>query len=95
VIPALKDRVSFSVYDLLDERSSCPPASIYGEFDLAFCSNLLFYYRPDIRRSILNQLELCLTPDGYLVTDEAEREIVARHKGFRAVVPGATVFRKR
>ena len=50
MIPALKDRVSFSVYDLLDESSSCPPASIYGEFDLTVCSNLLFYYRPELRQ---------------------------------------------
>ena len=95
VTDALKGRVSFSVYDLLDERSSCPPSAIYAEFDLALCSNLLFYYRPDIRPSILNKLERCLRPDGHLVTDGAARDIVARHEGFRAVFPGATVYRKR
>ncbi|MCD6285131.1 MAG: protein-glutamate O-methyltransferase CheR [Anaerolineae bacterium] len=95
VANALKERVSFSVHDMLDEGSLCPPASIYGEFDLAICSNLLFYYRPDIRRSILNKLEHCLAPDGYLVTGEAERELVAKLEGFRAVFPGATVYRRR
>jgi chemotaxis protein methyltransferase CheR len=94
VTRALRERVSFSVYDLLDGRFSCPPASIYGEFDLVLCSNLLFYYRPAIRQSILNKLQGCLAADGYLVTGEAERDIVARADGFRAVLPGATIFTK-
>ena len=92
---ALKDRVSFSVHDLLDDGSSCPPASIYGEFDLVFCSNVLFYYRPELRQSILNKLRSCLRPDGYLVTGEAERDVVARVGGFRGVVPATTVYKKR
>jgi len=94
VTPALRDRVDFSAYNLLDERCSCPPASIYGEFDLIVCSNLLFYYRPLIRQFILNKVHCCLSANGYLVTGEAEREIVAKTEGFRAVMPPAAVFQK-
>jgi len=65
VAQAHKERVSFSTYDLLDERSSCPPASIYGEFDLVLCSNLLFYYRPDIRYSILKEVTTIESGYGY------------------------------
>ena len=94
IISALGDRIDFSAYDLLDESSVCPPASIYGDLDLVVCSNLLFYYRPDIRHFILNKLYHSLAPNGYLVTGEAEREIVAKIAGFRAVAPPGAVFKK-
>ncbi len=94
VNPALRERIDFSVYNLLDKRSSCPPTSIYGEFDLTVCSNLLFYYRPEIRQFILNKVHLCLSPNGYLVTGEAEREIVAKTDGYRAALPPAAVFQR-
>lgn len=89
VIPAIKDLVDFSVYNLLDEQSTCPPASIYGDFDLIVCSNLLFYYRQPIRQRILGKLRKALAPGGYLVTGEAEREIV-RQCGWLREVHGAT-----
>lgn len=90
----LKDQVDFSIYNLLDQNSGSPAASIYGDFDLVLCGNLLFYYRADIRQMILDKMHRSLTPGGYLVTGEAEREIVAKHAGFRAIVPPSTVFRK-
>ena len=94
IVPALKDRIDFSFFDLLDERSACPPASIYGGFDLVICCNLLFYYRPDIRQLILNKLYHALSPGGYFATGEAEREIVAKTGAFRAVAPQAGVFQR-
>ena len=94
IIPALRNRIGFSVYDLLDELRASPPQSIFGDFDLAVCSNLLFYYRPDIRRRILNKIWKSLAAGGYLVTGEAEIDIVARHEGFRAAIPTSAVFQK-
>ncbi len=44
VRPALRAHVDFSTYDLLDLYSSCLPASIYGDFDLVLCCNVLFYH---------------------------------------------------
>jgi chemotaxis methyl-accepting protein methylase len=92
--PQLKDRIEFSAYDLLDERSTCPPPSIYGDFDLVFCSNVLFYYRPDVRQFILSKLFRCLAQGGYLVTGEAERDSLKGIAGFRAVAPPAPVYQK-
>lgn len=92
VVDSLKKMVDFSVHDLLDERLSCPSESIYGDFDLVFCGNLLFYYRPEVRSSILNKLCHCLAPGGYLVTGEAERDIVARHERFRGIAPSSAIF---
>jgi chemotaxis methyl-accepting protein methylase len=89
----LRERVDFSAYDLLDERSSCPPASIFGEFDLVLCCNVLFYYRPEGRKLILEKLRRCLAPGGYLVTGEAERELL-QGAGFQAVALSAAVFQR-
>ena len=89
----IKSHVDFSAYDLVAGKLGCPPDSIYGDFDLVFCGNLLFYYRPEIRREILAKVYGCLMPGGYLATGEAEREIAAQN-GFRAVFPPAPVFKK-
>lgn len=94
ISPALKARVDYSVYDLLAESSSSPAAAIYGDFDLIFCCNLLFYYRPEVRQRILDKLCGALRPGGYCVTGAVEREIVARQTVLQAVMPPAAVFQK-
>jgi chemotaxis methyl-accepting protein methylase len=95
IIPALRNCIDFSAYDLLDKLSASPPPSIYGDFDMVICSNLLFYYRQDIRQCILSKVWNSLSPTGYLITGEAERDIVARNEGFRAAIPASIVFQKR
>jgi chemotaxis protein methyltransferase CheR len=94
VAPALRERVDFSAYDLHDEQSTCAPASIFGDFDIVLCCNVLFYYRLDVRGSILAKVRRSLSPRGYLVTGEAERAIVQAAGGFGAVAPPAAMFRK-
>ena len=93
IAPATRARVEFAPYDLLDKSTKCPPSSIYGDFDLALCSNVLLYYRAEAQRFILEKLRRCLAPGGYLVVGESERQIVADVGGFRAVAPPASVFR--
>ncbi len=90
----LRDRIDFSYYDLLEDRSSCPPTSIFGDFDFVMCSNLLFYYRQDVRQFILNKVSRCLAQKGYLVTGEAERGIVDRTQGYQPVAVPASVFQR-
>ena len=90
----LKERVDFSLYDLLDGGTTCPPECIYGNFDLVLCSNVLLYYRPEVLRFMLNKLRRSLAPGGYLITGEAERQMVSSVDGFRAVAAHASVFRR-
>lgn len=94
IAPRLRARVDFSTYDLREENSTCPPASLYGDFDLILCCNVMFYYRPDIRRRLLDKFCHALAPGGYFVTGEAECDLVVKHDALRAVVPAATVFQK-
>ncbi len=90
--PSIRQHLDFSVFDLLQDRRSCPPASIFGDFDLVFCCNVLIYYRPEYRALILDKFTHCLTPGGYLVTDESERAIPLAHR-YREVYPQAAIFR--
>lgn len=92
--PKLRERIEFSQYDLLHDSSCCPPASIFGNFDLVICSNVLFYYSHDLRKFILNKIGRSLTQSGYLLTTEAERGIVQQAEAFRAISVPATFFQR-
>lgn len=90
----LRNTMDFSVFDLLSEQLSCPPTSIFGDFDLVFCSNLLFYYKNDYRESILEKAGGCLASGGYLITGESEREILKRYD-YNEVFPQSAIFQKK
>ncbi|MCX6267164.1 MAG: protein-glutamate O-methyltransferase CheR [Bacteroidetes bacterium] len=93
VKPELKARIDFSVFDLFNEELCCPTASIFGDFDLVICANLLFYYKHEYRKKILEKVGSCLTRGGYLVTGETERDILLEHN-FAEVYPHSAIFRK-
>jgi len=96
IVPRIHSHVQFDSYDLLKTDTVCPPTSIYGEFDLVLCSNVLLYYRHEMQNRILNKLSESLVPGGYLVVGEAERQIVADRNGsFHAVTPFSAVFQKQ
>ncbi|MEO1816007.1 MAG: CheR family methyltransferase [Acetobacterium sp.] len=90
--PGLKAKIDFSEYDLLDPHSSNPPESIFGDFDIIFCCNLLFYYRGDVRRAIVRKLKRSLAEGGYLVTGEAESIIIGKDEELKILSSSAPVF---
>lgn len=91
IAPQLRNHIEFSVFDLLDKQHNCPPASIYGNFDLVFCSNLLFYYQPEYRNRIIDKAGNCLSANGYLITGDTERKIVIENN-YREVFPNSGIF---
>lgn len=92
VKPELKDHIDFSVFDLLSENFSCPPASIFGDFDIVLCANLLFYYKDEYRKLIVKKTSGSLSDKGYLVVGETERDIL-RKSGFKEIVPQSAIFK--
>jgi chemotaxis protein methyltransferase CheR len=88
----IKQQVDFSPYDLLDQESSSPASSIYGDFDLIMCSNLLFYYKPEIQKSILSKFMHSMRPGGFLVTGEAEKSIVKAYCTLKQLTSTAPIF---
>lgn len=90
----LSNNIDFSVFDLLSGQFMCPPASIFGDFDIIIISNLLFYYRDRYRQAILEKTGNCLATGGYLVTGETERQILLHHK-YTEAFPQSAIFRKK
>ena len=90
----LKKHVDFSLYDLLDKDTNAPPSSVFGGFDIIMCSNVFFYYKPDVQKLILNKLSRSLNEGGFLLTGEAEIAIVRADRNFRQFASPSTIFVK-
>jgi chemotaxis protein methyltransferase CheR len=89
----LKDNIDFSVFDLSNTGLNCPPSSIYGDFDLIICANLLFYYKKEFRKILLEKAGGCLAKGGYMISGETERDILM-HYGYKEVIPQSAIFTK-
>jgi chemotaxis protein methyltransferase CheR len=93
VSPLLKSYLDFSYFDLLSDQRSCPTPSIYGNFDLVVCSNLLFYYKPESRKQILDKISNTMAHGAYLITGETEREILLKNN-YQEVFENSAIFKK-
>ncbi len=91
--PQLKKHVEFSHYNLLDPKTTAPPDSIFGDFDLIICSNLLIYYNIDAQQVILKKLKQALSPNGYLVTSETEKALIESTEGLEIVSVPIAIFK--
>jgi chemotaxis methyl-accepting protein methylase len=90
----IKEIVDFSEFDLLNEGNGAPPSSIYGDFDVVMCSNLLFYYKPEIQKKIISRLSDSLVSGGFLITGEAEIAIIKSFREFKQLAAPAAIFVK-
>lgn len=88
----LKEFIDFSLFDLLSNQHSCPPSSIFGNFDIVFCSNLLFYYKSEYQTQILSKASNCVALNGFFITSETEREILQKNN-FTEVYPFSGIFK--
>jgi chemotaxis protein methyltransferase CheR len=84
VRPEIARTVRFERVNLLDEIYP-----VGRDFDLVFCRNVLIYFRPEIRRAVVDRLVDHLAPDGYLILGQAEGLLGASR--LRRVAP--TVYR--
>jgi len=96
LIPRLRESVDFFTYDLLNAQTTSPPESIYGSFDLIYCSNLFIYYNISIRKKIIQKLNNNLVDGGLLITGDSERDIlVLADDNLHEICPPASIFQKR
>jgi len=89
----IRKRADFSVFNLLEGDEYCPPVSIFGGFDIVMCCNILFYYKPEYRKIIIERLTRCFTRETYFITGETERAFL-KECDFREVAPHTGIFRK-
>lgn len=90
---ALKSGIDFSVFDLLTRQDCCPASSIYGNFDLIFCCNVLCYYASEYQNRIVRLLDHSMAENAFLVVDSSERDLLLR-KGFLEFIPESGIFVK-
>jgi len=79
--PKIRNMVNFSFYNMIDAKTYVPPESVFGNFDLVLCRNLLIYFKAERQEIIFEKLFHALAPDGYLVLGEAEK-LPARFERF-------------
>jgi len=90
----IKANIEFSTFDLLNDVHMCPPSSIFGDFDIVFCANFLFYYKPEFRNEIVRKISKTLSSEGLIITGEAEKELFLQHH-FEEIYPGSGILRKK
>ncbi len=93
--PEIKKMVNFSYYDMVDPKTYVPPESVFGNFDLVLCRNLLIYFRSERQALIFNKLTRSLAGGGYLVLGEAERPTRGTAGRFREENDYCRIYRKR
>jgi chemotaxis methyl-accepting protein methylase len=93
IIPAIKENINFSIFDLFSDQLSSPPASIFGDFDIVVCANLLFYYKPEYRKRILKKIANSLAKEGFIIVGEAEREILM-NDNWHEIFPQSGIFKR-
>ncbi|NSW54009.1 MAG: protein-glutamate O-methyltransferase CheR [Anaerolineae bacterium] len=90
----LRARVDFSCHDLLAPTSASPTGSIFGDFDLVLCCNVLIYYNEPAQRAIMAKLHRAMAPGAYLVCDDSERALVQQYRpGLQLLDISPAIFR--
>jgi chemotaxis protein methyltransferase CheR len=92
-IPKLREFINFSTYNLLDLSTANPPESIYGDFDIVICCNLLIYYKSDLQQVIIKKLQQAMSASGYLITGEAEKNLVENVTKLSWITTPTAVFK--
>jgi len=93
IVPRLRQFINFSTYDLLDQTTANSPESIYGDFDIVMCSNLLFYYKTNLQQLIIKKLQQALSATGHLITGEAEKTLIQNATKLQAITKSTAVFK--
>ena len=68
----VKEMVHFSCEDLLESDRHSPQESIFGEFDLILCRNVMIYFNETEQQQLLRRFCQALTPGGFLILGLSE-----------------------
>jgi len=95
LVPEIKKLVTFTHYDMLDKKHSVPPESIFGNFDLVLCRNLLIYFTTEYQNTIFEKLYHALANHGYLILGKAEAPTMTYQRHLSRVFDLSPIYRKR
>ena len=86
--------VHFSLFDILHPKSSSPPDSIYGDFDLVLCRNVLIYFNRNQQNLIFKKIINSIINGGYLVLGNSEIPIGEAVNNLRNVKNCNKIYKK-
>ncbi|MBN1650455.1 MAG: protein-glutamate O-methyltransferase CheR [Bacteroidales bacterium] len=94
VSPEIKEMVQFTFFDLLDKNRLSPPNSIYGDFDIIICRNVLLYFDAAYQKMIFDKLYRSLKMNGYLILGEAELPDSSTKKQYKKINSCSKIYQK-
>ena len=67
----VKEMVDFSYHDLTSEKFIAPTKSVFVNFDLILCRNVLIYFSRTLQDKVFSNFKKDLNKKGYLILGEA------------------------
>ena len=95
ICSTIKSMVKFSEYNLIDKNSYVPSESIFGNFDLVLCRNVLIYFNENYQKLIFDKLYKSLSPNKILVLGEAEVPPQSFKEKFQRINDYCKIYRKK
>lgn len=90
----IKNMVTFSSYNLLSKNTYAPSESIFAEFDLILCRNILIYLKPHYQHQIFNKICKSLLEDSFLMLGESESIDSDSIKEFKQINSLSKIYKK-
>jgi len=72
VLPFVRKTVRFSRDDLSSKNRIAPADSVFGDFDLVLCRNVLIYFSPELQKRVCDKLYKTLNKGGFLILGDSE-----------------------
>lgn len=94
ISPDIKKMIQFSFFDLIDKKRSVPSDSIFGDFDIVFCRNVLIYFNLEHQELIFDKIYKSMNKDSYLILGEAETPVEAFKNKFKRESNIVKIYRK-
>jgi len=94
ICPTIKSMVHFSHYNLLDMNSYAPTESIFGNFDLVLCRNVLIYFNQSHQKRTIQKFYKALTANGILCLGEAETPLSDFKNQFYQISKFSKIYEK-
>lgn len=93
IIPSIKETVSFRILNLAEDTYPSP-ANGTQQVDIIFCRNVLMYFSPELRYTVIGRFSKSMTPDSCMIFSPGDVPHI-RHPALKAQrVKGVTVYKK-
>ncbi len=92
--PNIQEMVDFSAFDMISKKGYAPPESVFGNFDMIFCKNVLIYFSKKYQDRIFDKLYRALAKGGYLMLGRAEVPTREYQNRFRKVSDCGPIYQK-